>query len=118
MNAQRDRVFTTLNILNDILEYTGETKLSAYACARTCSKWKEPALDVLWGHMDSFMPLLCLLGQLAIQPTSPKNDKHEYVSIFIYFSMGHIVKSDRFVGFHIYTNLRKLGTFQRQGQKS
>ncbi|KAG8925681.1 hypothetical protein FRC02_009475, partial [Tulasnella sp. 418] len=47
-------------------------KTSQRGCTCVCKFWREPALDIFWKELDSFEPLLRLLGTMKLIPnTSP-----------------------------------------------
>jgi hypothetical protein len=56
----------TNKLLECILESPGG-KRSLARLARTCKAFKEPALDVLWRDLDSFVPLLTLLPNTLLK---------------------------------------------------
>lgn len=41
-----------------------EARRTLYHLASTCRTMKDPALDILWGDLDSLYPLLCCLPGL------------------------------------------------------
>ncbi|KAG8901251.1 hypothetical protein FRC00_008223 [Tulasnella sp. 408] len=41
--------------------FSGANQATLVACALVCSSWKEPALDELWKHLESILPLFRLL---------------------------------------------------------
>lgn len=60
-------------VLEAILEKCSEWDRKEYKwtlsqVARSCNAWKDPALDRLWGKLDSeepLVPLLCLSGEVS-----------------------------------------------------
>ncbi|KAF8216610.1 hypothetical protein K438DRAFT_1559113 [Mycena galopus ATCC 62051] len=51
------------DVLRQILDLCPKATLPAVA--RTCRSWKEPALDVIWSHLASLVPLLSLIPGLT-----------------------------------------------------
>ncbi|KAK7025220.1 hypothetical protein R3P38DRAFT_2953379 [Favolaschia claudopus] len=51
------------DVLRQILDLCSKSSLTAVA--RTCSSWKDPALDGIWCHLGSLIPLLNLLPGLV-----------------------------------------------------
>ena len=56
----------TAKLLETILESTGG-KRSLARLARTCKAFQEPALDVLWRDLDSFVPLVTLFPNTLLK---------------------------------------------------
>lgn len=53
------QVFSVPELASAIFSVVDQATL--VACALVCRSWKEPALDELWKHLDSILPLFGLL---------------------------------------------------------
>lgn len=58
------RVFSVLEVHRRILENLGKSDLAA--SARTCRTWVDLALDILWEELESFHPIMALLGPISL----------------------------------------------------
>ncbi|KAF4583639.1 hypothetical protein EYR38_002394 [Pleurotus pulmonarius] len=61
-----DRVLTTVELLTRILEYCTEYDGQTYRNALVSRTWSDEALSILWSELDSFIPLLKLLGPMSL----------------------------------------------------
>lgn len=52
-------------VLAQVFSFVDKSDLPS--TARVCKGWQEPALDELWGNLDSLFPLLELLGPLVYE---------------------------------------------------
>ena len=58
-NSAMHRCLFIYELVHEIFEYAGATSLAPLASlARTCTHFREPALDILWRELDDFSPLV------------------------------------------------------------
>jgi len=87
-----------IEILTDILAaiYEGSSKKKSLrtfaALARTCRRFKEPALNTLWKDMDDFMPLVLCLPEDVRERTAVKGGSRIQWVSYICFKFGDVME--------------------------
>ncbi|KIO32335.1 hypothetical protein M407DRAFT_18650 [Tulasnella calospora MUT 4182] len=65
-------VFSIPELASMVFAFADQATLAA--CAVVCPLWKEPALDELWKHLDSVLPLTELLPDVGTLSLSEEVD--------------------------------------------
>ncbi|KAI5123363.1 hypothetical protein M0805_001784 [Coniferiporia weirii] len=61
-NRRKPDIFSISELRGQIFTFADDASLAR--CARVCSSWSDNALDVLWRHLDTFIPLFNVLSPL------------------------------------------------------
>lgn len=76
-NTRIPRALEMLEVLDTVMNFAENATLAA--CARVSSRWSALALDHLWRHMESIVPIMELISPLAL-PEVDDDDDEAWVS--------------------------------------